>query len=142
MAGKKKDYEVGYGKPPAHTRFRKGQSGNPSGKPKRVLSEDEILLRELASKVPVTEGGKQRRMSKLEVMLKQQVNLAMKGDPKAVRNVIDAYRKAIQNQARINDDQGEQPMIVTLVFPEEELRRQQMLEEQSRDWTDESSDDF
>jgi hypothetical protein len=142
MAGKKKDYEVGYGKPPAHTRFRKGQSGNPSGKPKKILCEDEILLRDLASKVPVTEAGKQRRMSKLEVMLKQQVNLAMKGDPKAVRNVIDAYRKAIQNQARINHDQGEQPMIVTLVFPEEELRRQQMLEEQSRDWTDESSDDF
>jgi hypothetical protein len=142
MAGKKNDYEVGYGKPPAHTRFRKGQSGNPSGKPKRVLSEDEILLRELASKVPVTEGGKQRRMSKLEVMLKQQVNLAMKGDPKAVRNVIDAYRKAIQNQARINDDQGEQPMIVTLVFPEEELRQQQMLEQQTRNWRDESSDDF
>jgi hypothetical protein len=73
MAGKKNDYEVGYGKPPAHTRFRKGQSGNPSGKPKRVLSEDEILLRELASKVPVTEGGKQRRMSKLDVILNQQV---------------------------------------------------------------------
>ncbi|MFN9498079.1 MAG: DUF5681 domain-containing protein [Sphingomonadales bacterium] len=142
MAGKKNDYEVGYGKPPAHTRFRKGQSGNPSGKPKRVLSEDEILLRELASKVPVTEGGKQRRMSKLEVMLKQQVNLAMKGDPKAVRHVIDAYRKATQNQARINADQGEQPMIVTLVFPEEDLRRQQMLEKQGRDWRDEGSDDF
>jgi Family of unknown function (DUF5681) len=142
MAGKKKDYEVGYGKPPAHTRFRKGQSGNPSGKPKKVLSEGEILLRVLSSKVPVTEGGRKRRMSKLEVTLRQQVNLAMKGDPKAVRYVIDGYRKAMQNLARINDDQSEQPMVFTLVFEEEELRRQQMLEEQTRDWRDEGSDDF
>jgi hypothetical protein len=142
MAGTKKDYEVGYGKPPVHTRFRKGQSGNPSGKPKKVLSEDEILLRDLSSKVPVTEGGKQRHMSKLEVVLKQQVKLAMKGDPKAVRIIIDAYRRAMQNQARINDDQSEQPMIVTLRFPEEELRRHQMLEEQTRDWRDETADDF
>jgi hypothetical protein len=142
MVGKKKDYEVGYGKPPVHTRFRKGQSGNPSGKPKKVWSEDEILLRDLSSKVPVTEGGKQRHMSKLEVVLKQQVKLAMKGDPKAVRIIIDAYRRAIQNQARMNDDQSEQPRVFTLVFPEEELRRQQMLEEQTRDWRDEGSDDF
>jgi Family of unknown function (DUF5681) len=31
MAG---DYEVGYGKPPARSRFSKGQSGNPKGRPK------------------------------------------------------------------------------------------------------------
>jgi Family of unknown function (DUF5681) len=142
MAGKKKDYEVGYGKPPAHTRFRKGQSGNPSGKPKKVLSEGEILLRVLSSKVPVTEGGRKRRMSKLEVTLRQQVNLAMKGDPRAVRYVIDAYRKAMQNQANYLSDQSEERMVFTLVFEEEELRRQQMLEEQTRDWRDEGSDDF
>jgi uncharacterized protein DUF5681 len=30
------DYEVGYGKPPVATRFKKGQCGNPGGKPKKV----------------------------------------------------------------------------------------------------------
>ncbi len=30
----KRDDEVGYGKPPRHTRFKKGQSGNPSGRPR------------------------------------------------------------------------------------------------------------
>jgi hypothetical protein len=43
------DYQVGYGRPPKHSRFRKGQSGNPGGKRRRnVLKErsKEIVLRE------------------------------------------------------------------------------------------------
>ena len=32
-------YHVGYGKPPPHTRFRKGESGNPSGRPRRKTAE-------------------------------------------------------------------------------------------------------
>ena len=29
------DYDIGYGKPPEDTRFKKGQSGNPRGRPKK-----------------------------------------------------------------------------------------------------------
>jgi len=32
-------YDVGYGKPPIHSRFCKGQSGNPSGRPRRKSTE-------------------------------------------------------------------------------------------------------
>lgn len=129
MAGKKKGYEVGYRKPPKHTQFKKGQSGNPSGKPKKILSEDEIVLRELNARVPITEGGKQKRMAKMEIVLKRQVNLAMQGDPKAVRFVMENYRTAIKNREAADEDGV---MHVTLVFDEEEERMKQIAESNRR----------
>jgi hypothetical protein len=39
MNDEKSDYEVGYKRPPIATRFKKGQSGNPSGKPKKISQE-------------------------------------------------------------------------------------------------------
>jgi len=92
---KDKDYEVGYRKPPKKTRFKKGQSGNPSGKPKKKLTDEEMLVQDLSSKVTVTEGGKQRRITKYEAIVKRQVHLAMNGDPRAVKFVTQAYKEAI-----------------------------------------------
>lgn len=137
MAKKRDQYAVGYGKPPAHTRFQKGQSGNPSGKPRKMLSDDEIVLRELASRVTVVEGGKKKRMSKLEVMLKKQVVLAMQGDPKAVQYITYFYRAASNNLAFVEQ---EDVMRVTLVFEEEEQRRQEIMREDHRSWKDDPGD--
>lgn len=137
MAKKKDQYVTGYGKPPVHTRFQKGQSGNPSGKPRKMLSDDEIVLRELASRVTVAEGGKKKRMSKLEVMIKKQVVLAMQGDPKAVRFVTDVYRTASTNSALVEQ---KDVMRVTLVFEEEEQRRQEIMREDRRSRTADPGD--
>ena len=52
------DYEVGYGKPPESGRFKKGVSGNPSGRPKKPTDSDSEWRRELTSKVTVIENGK------------------------------------------------------------------------------------
>tara|TARA_R110002110_G_scaffold186938_1_gene394260 strand:+ start:2522 stop:3454 length:933 start_codon:yes stop_codon:yes gene_type:complete len=38
-----KEYPVGYGKPPAEHRFRKGQSGNPKGRPRKQNKQPETL---------------------------------------------------------------------------------------------------
>jgi hypothetical protein len=142
MDKKKNDYKVGYRKPPVHTRFQKGQSGNPCGKPKKVLSEDEILLRELSSKLTVTEDGKRKRLSKFEVMIKQQVKLAMKGDPKAFRHVAETFRNAQRAQAAGDTGKSEERMVFTLVFEEEERRRRELLDEESPDWKVDSIDEI
>lgn len=59
----KDDYEVGYGKPPKHTRFKKGQSGNPKGKEKGSRSLKKDLDAALNAKHTITLGGKKHKDS-------------------------------------------------------------------------------
>lgn len=82
------DEPVGYAKPPKATRFRKGRSGNPSGRPKRTLTQLEVLRRELAQKVTVTENGRRRKLSKGELVAKQLVTRAVKGEVAALRMML------------------------------------------------------
>lgn len=84
---RKKDYEIGKGKPPLHTRFKPGQSGNKKGRPKdsRNLATD--LAEELNEKVAIQEGGKSKKLSKQRVMLKATLAKGMKGDVRAVNTV-------------------------------------------------------
>src|SRR5260370_31334050 len=61
---RKRDYEVGYGKPPLHTRFKKGQSGNPRGRPRGAKNFTSLVSDALDQRVVVTENGKRREISK------------------------------------------------------------------------------
>lgn len=82
------DYAVGYGKPPEHTRFKKGHSGNPKGRPKGQQNVITVLNRTLSEKVVVVEHGKRRAITKLEASFKQLVNKAAQGDPRALQQLI------------------------------------------------------
>jgi hypothetical protein len=65
----KADYEVGYGRPPDHTRFKKGRSGNPRGRPQGRTNARSIVSRAISEKVTIREGDKARDMTKLEGLL-------------------------------------------------------------------------
>ena len=78
------DYEVGYRKPPRHSRFTKGESGNPRGRMKGSLDLKTVVRRELAARITVREGGTELRVSKLEGVAKSLVNQAIKGNVRAV----------------------------------------------------------
>jgi hypothetical protein len=75
-------YQVGYGKPPTHTRFQKGRSGNPAGRPIAPRSIRKLILQLLDEEVSVTENGQKRVLSRLEVILIRIVNKATMGDQK------------------------------------------------------------
>jgi len=85
---RKSEYEVGYGRPPTHTRFKKGESGNPHGRPIGSANAKTRIARVLDEKVEVREGDKIRSMSKLEAMFAAHTNKAMKGDPRSFSTVI------------------------------------------------------
>jgi hypothetical protein len=84
--------DVGYGSPPKDTRFKKGKSGNPSGRPKKVSSFKEDLAAELREKLLVTEGGKERRITKQRAFVKTLVAAAIKKDIRAVNALLACMR--------------------------------------------------
>jgi Family of unknown function (DUF5681) len=75
------------GKPPKHTRFRKGTSGNPKGKSKGTRNLATILERTLREKVVINENGVRKTITKFEAALKQLVNKAASGDLAAMRQL-------------------------------------------------------
>src|SRR5215469_5153687 len=64
---KQRDYEVGYGKPPRSSRFKKGQSGNPRGRPSGSKNLSTLLSEALNEPVIVTENGR-RRLARRQIL--------------------------------------------------------------------------
>jgi len=87
------DYEVGYRRPPKSGQFKKGQSGNPKGKPKGSLNFMTQLEKELNGSIVVTENGKKKKITKLEAIIKRMVNSAMNGEGKAINAMFDLLKK-------------------------------------------------
>jgi hypothetical protein len=82
-------YEVGYGKPPRHTQFKKGQSGNPSGRPRgRIGRFHELVLQEAYRGVIVMERGVAVPMPAIQAVLRSQFELAAAGNVKAQRAIL------------------------------------------------------
>jgi len=108
-------YEVGYGKPPRETQFKKGRSGNPKGRPrgsknKNPRNEAPELLRifekEATRLVPILDGTERIRISMLEAVFKSAFIQAAKGDHRSQKLVLEIARlneKAQQQVEREND---------------------------------------
>lgn len=92
------DYEVGYGKPPAHTRFKKGQSGNPTGKRKGTRSALRQLERFLDKSLIVNEGGKRVRMTPVEIVFRSVFKLAAQGNIPAAKLMLELQRQVDQHR--------------------------------------------
>lgn len=87
------DYKVGYRKPPEHTRFRKGQSGNPTGRPKGSKNLRAILSEIGHRKVQVTTKNGVRSMTVIEATGTQLANQAMSGKLPAIRELLQWWQK-------------------------------------------------
>ena len=88
-----KDKMVGYGRPPAATRFKKGQSGNPKGRPKGRKSVGKILRDALHRPIEVREGERIRAMPKIEAVIEVTLNKALKGDHRSFAKLMDVADK-------------------------------------------------
>ncbi len=93
----------GYGRPPQHSRFRKGQSGNPKGRPRKAggqpspaaLAEGShaaITSRVLNEPVVVMRNGRKRKIAKAEAVQRNMEKLAFAGGYNASRNLQHALK--------------------------------------------------
>ena len=109
---KKKQF-VGHPMPPVEYRFKKGQSGNPKGRPKGARSTYKILDDILNKRVQLIQDGKRVNLDRRTIILLQTVQSAMKGNAKAVQTLlphmleVDERKEAIKNTHEMltTDDQ-------------------------------------
>jgi hypothetical protein len=81
-------YDLGYGKPPKDSQFAAGRSGNPKGRPKGSANLAAALNRALKEKVEIVEHGRRKSITKLDAAVKAMVNRAVKGDAKAMQQML------------------------------------------------------
>jgi hypothetical protein len=80
-------YTIGFRKPPKHTRFAKGTSGNPHGRPKGSQNPATVLDKACRERIRITTNGKTRYVTKFEATMLQLNNKAASGDLKAIREL-------------------------------------------------------
>jgi hypothetical protein len=81
-------YETGYGRPPRRTQFQKGRSGNSRGRPRGAKNVVTTIGEALREPVVINENGRRKMASKMDVIFKQVVNKAAKGDHRSIQLVI------------------------------------------------------
>lgn len=116
--------EVGYGKPPVHSRWKPGQSGNPKGRPKKERSIKKLIERELDRVITIKNRGKEERITIREAIVRKRVSDAL-SDPRERHRLI----------AMIEDDDSGPDLFETREDEEalQELLRRSEQQEDSAD---------
>ena len=101
-------YSVGRGRPPLHSRFKPGQSGYPKGRLKKSRNLRTVVKQVLNEDMQIREGGRLRRMSAIEALVRTTMARALKGEPKAVASLLMLIRQA--GYGSDHDEGGADPL--------------------------------
>jgi Family of unknown function (DUF5681) len=107
-------FAVGYKKPPQHSRFQPGRSGNPRGKQKGVRNFGTDVKRTLEVPVRLNEQGRARRVSTQEAALLRLREKALNGDARSIVQILELAKifnnstavESVGNKALAAEDQA------------------------------------
>ncbi len=106
--GSSRDGKIGYKRPPVHTRFQIGQSGNPRGRQKGVRNFAADVKRSLEIPVTLNDQGKAKRVSTQEALILRLREKALKGDNRALETLLSLART--HNNDEAGERAGGEPM--------------------------------
>ena len=122
MVSKNDDDRVGFKRPPKHTRFKPGQSGNPKGRAKHTRNLKTEFLEELGEVIRVREGDREMKISKQRAFVKALVAAAIKGDMRAANALVSFCTRTFGNETE--GDQTEAPTSDDLEILQEYVGRE------------------
>lgn len=130
-SAKGSDYFIGYGKPPVHSRFKPGQSGNPLGRPKGAKNKAvnherlrRLTIEEAYRPIMVRDGHRELEMPTIQAVLRSVSLRAASGDPRSQKMLIELLG-AIEHSEKADYDQNLQTLVEYKAYWEGELLRRQ-----------------
>lgn len=128
-------YEVGYGKPPEATQFRKGKSGNPRGRPKGsknklpALNEERmkgIILEEAYRSITVRDGARNISVPIARAVLRSLAVNAVKGQHRSQRLFAELL-SAVETSNKLLNDEWYDTALTYKIEWDRELERRRVL---------------
>src|SRR4051794_35834308 len=113
--------DVGYKRPPVGRRFKPGQSGNRSGRPKGRPNSATLIKALFNEPVAVREGGRVRHMPTGEAIFRSQVAKAGAGDEKALFTVMDIVEMTGRTKDVSEEEREKRALHLPLPFTREEM---------------------
>jgi hypothetical protein len=101
-------YEIGRGKPPKHSRFKPGESGNPGGRSKDSLNLRTVITTIFMKPVTLTENGVTRETTLGEAILLKQAQGAILGDLKSAEFIFALIEKHQDQDNAVADELPEE----------------------------------
>lgn len=128
------------GRDPATGRFLPTKSGNPRGRPRKPRTADDAILGAVHQAITVTEEGRRRRRTKLEVAAAQIANQGASGNLNAGKTTFDLVRRAEERQMQASGTSKELSLSDREIADRFVARLRRMIEEERNDDDDPAAD--
>jgi hypothetical protein len=97
------DYEIGRGRPPKEYQWKKGQSGNPSGRPRKKLDQKTLYEKIIAETVTIRENGKERKVPKYDALIRSHYAKGINGEVASAKLVMEEAARLGAGQQQDDD---------------------------------------